>query len=125
MAPMSLRDAGTAPVKGRWYALLADHGEGVGMLTRTYRYTSPSGEEYAENQRQLYVLQVVEPATYGVGYSTEDSVLCMWLDSPSPGRVAVHHLSFPVTQFVELVGEGEEPPEYVALQEQQATVGGV
>ncbi|MFJ4739079.1 hypothetical protein [Streptomyces sp. NPDC088775] len=105
--------------------LLSDHGEGVGMLTRSYRYTSPTGEEYADNPRQLYVLEVVEPATYGVGYSSEESVLCMWLDSPSPGRVAVHHISFPMSQFVELVGEGAEPPEFEDLQTQQSSLGGL
>ncbi|MET9470519.1 hypothetical protein [Streptomyces sp. NPDC002922] len=89
------------------------------MLTKTYRYTSPTGEEHPDNPRQLYVLEVVEPATYGVGYSSEESVLCMWLDSPSPGRVAVHHLSFPLSQFLELVGEGAEPPEFGDLKAQQ------
>ncbi|WP_411087794.1 hypothetical protein [Streptomyces sp. 061-3] len=118
-APSSLKDSGTDPEVGKWYALLADYGDGVGMLTKTYRYTSPTGEEHPDNPRQLYVLEVVEPATYGVGYSSEDSVLCMWLDSPSPGRVAVHHLSFPLSQFLELVGEGVEPPEFGDLKAQQ------
>jgi hypothetical protein len=119
-APTSLKDSGIAPEKGNWYALLSDHGDGVGMLTRSYHYTSPSGEEYPDSVRQLYVLEVVEPATYGVGYSTEDSVLCMWLASPTPGRIAVHHLSLPVSQFTELVTEGAEPPEYEDLRVQQA-----
>ncbi|MET8342466.1 hypothetical protein [Streptomyces microflavus] len=123
-APKTLKASGLSPEKGNWYALLSDHGNGVGMLTQSYRYTSPSGEEHPDNSRQLYVLEVVEPATYGVGYSSEDSVLCMWLDSPSPGRIAVHHISFPMTQFVELVGEGAEPPEFADLQAQQASLGG-
>ncbi|MFJ3270998.1 hypothetical protein [Streptomyces sp. NPDC086776] len=118
-APSSLKDSGTDPAVGKWYALLADYGDGVGMLTKTYRYTSPTGEEHPDNPRQLYVLELVEPATYGVGYSSEESVLCMWLDSPSPGRIAVHHISFPMSQFVELVGEGAEPPEFADLKAQQ------
>lgn len=123
-APSSLKDSGTAPEKGKWYSLLSDHGDGVGMLTKTYHYTSPTGEEHPDNPRQLYVLEVVEPATYGVGYSFEESVLCMWLDSPSPGRVAVHHISFPVSQFAELVAEGEEPPEFEDFKAQQSSQGG-
>ncbi|MGW1261197.1 hypothetical protein ACWD7Y_04450 [Streptomyces drozdowiczii] len=119
-APKSLSDSGSSPEKGSWYALLSDHGDGVGMLTRSYHYTSPSGEKHPDSVRQLYVLEVVEPATHGVGYSTEDTVLCMWLDSPSPGRIAVHHISFPMSQFTELVGEGEEPAEYADLLAQQA-----
>ncbi|UXX94000.1 hypothetical protein N7U49_21575 [Streptomyces sp. AD2-2] len=94
------------------------------MLTKTFRYTSPIGEEHPDNPRQLYVLEVVEPATYGVGYSSEESVLCMWLDSASPGRVAVHHISFPVSQFTELVAEGEEPPEFEDFQAQRSGQGG-
>ncbi|MFD9815137.1 hypothetical protein [Streptomyces sp. NPDC059080] len=93
------------------------------MLTTTYRYVSPTGGEYPDNPRQLCVLDIVEPATSGVGYSAEESVLCMWLDSPSPGRIAVHHISFPVSQFAELVAEGKEPPEYADLQAQQAGGG--
>ncbi|WNI17630.1 hypothetical protein [Actinacidiphila sp. ITFR-21] len=90
------------------------------MLTKSFHYVSPSGAEHRDNPRQLYVLEVVEPATYGVGYSSEESVLCMWLDSALPGRLAVHHISFPMSQFVELVAEGEEPPEYADLLAQQA-----
>lgn len=117
-APSSLKDSGKDPEKGRWYSLLSDHGDGVGMVTKSWHYTSPSGEEYPDNTRQLYVLEVVEPATYGVGYSAEESVLCMWLNSPTPGRITVHHISFPVPQFIELVAVGEEPPEYADLKEQ-------
>lgn len=115
----SLKDSGSSPQKGKWYRLLSDHGDGVGMLTKSWHYTSPSWEEYRDNPRQLFVLEVVEPATYGVGYSPEDSVLCMWLNAPSPGRITVHHLSFPMPQFVELAAEGEEPPEYADLRAQQ------
>ncbi len=51
-------------------------------------------------------------------------MLCMWLDSASPGRVAVHHISFPVSQFTELVAEGEEPPEFEDFQAQRSGQGG-
>ncbi|MFE5853202.1 hypothetical protein ACFQ61_08270 [Streptomyces sp. NPDC056500] len=118
--PSSLLDSGVIPKRGHWYALLSDHGEGVGMLTKSYNYTSPSGDEHLGLTRQLYVLDVVGPATYGVGYNTESSALCMWVHSPAPGRVAVHHLSLPIGQFIELVGVGEEPPEYGALQSQMS-----
>ncbi|NIY68052.1 hypothetical protein [Streptomyces malaysiensis] len=91
------------------------------MLTATYRYTSPSGEVVDDAARQLLVLDLLEPATAGVGYSSQTTVLCMWLDSPSSGQIAgVHHLSFPVDLFAELVAEGEEPPEYADLLAQQA-----
>lgn len=115
----SLKDSKSSPEKGKWYRLLSDHGDGVGMLTKSWHYTSASGEEYRDNPRQVYVLEIVEPATYGVGYCAEESVLCMWLNAPTPGRLTVHHLSFPLSQFAELVAAGEEPPEYADLKEQQ------
>ena len=68
----------------------------------------------------LLVLAVVEPATYGVGYSAEYSVVAMWLVQNAPGRFSQHHISFPMSQFTELVAAGEEPPEYADWQAQQA-----
>ncbi|MFE2539040.1 hypothetical protein [Actinacidiphila glaucinigra] len=118
--PQSLADTGAVPEKGSWYQLLADFGEGVGMLTRTHRYRPAGEEDVQESDRQLLALDIVAPATAGVGYSAEETVLCLWLESAGPGRLAMHHISFPRSQFVELVGAGEEPPQWAAWQAQQA-----
>ncbi|MFF8283335.1 hypothetical protein ACF06W_11500 [Streptomyces albus] len=126
MGTGSLKESGITPEKGAWYRLLSDHGDGVGMLTASYHYTSPAGEKYPDNARMLQVLDVVAPATHGVGYSPEKSVLCMWLHSPSPGRrLVAHHISFPMSQFIDLVGVGSEPPEFADFQAQQVDAGGL
>lgn len=116
----SLAETEVTPVRGKWYRLLADFGEGVGMLTATHRYRTPGSEEIQESDRMLLVLAVVEPATYGVGYSPEHTVVAMWLEQTAPGRFSQHHISFPMAQFTELVGPGEEPPEYADWQTQTA-----
>lgn len=116
----SLAESDEKPARGQWYRLLSDFGEGVGMLTRTHRYRAPGAEEDQESDRMLLVLAIVEPAAYGVGYSPEETVVAMWLEQTAPGRITQHHLSFPMTQFAELVGPGVEPPEYADWQAQQA-----
>jgi hypothetical protein len=116
----SLAETGDTPTRGKWYRLLSDFGEGVGMLTRTHRYRTPGSDEFQESDRMLLVLAVVEPATAGVGYSAEDTVVAMWLEQTAPGRFSQHHISFPESQFAELVGPGEEPPEYADWQAQTA-----
>ncbi|MGW3860694.1 hypothetical protein ACWEDZ_04330 [Streptomyces sp. NPDC005047] len=83
------------------------------MLTKQHRYKDQDAD------RMLRVLAIVEPATSGVGYSAEDTVLCLWLEAAVPGRLSLHHISFPKSQFVELVGSGTEPPEYADWQAQQ------
>lgn len=117
---VSLAESGDTPVRGQWYRLLADVGEGVGKLTRTHRYRAPDSDETREVDRHLLVLDVVEPATAGVGYSAEKSVLAMWLGQAAPGRLSQHHIALPMTQFCDLVGPGEEPPEWADWQAQQA-----
>lgn len=116
----SLTETEDTPAKGKWYRLLSDFGEGVGMLSRTRRYRSPGSDEVQEDDRMLLVLEVVEPATAGVGYSAEDTVVAMWLEQTAPGRLSQHHISFPQSQFCDLVGPGEEPPEYRDWQAQMA-----
>jgi hypothetical protein len=113
----------TGPQKGQWYRLIADFGEGVGMLTKTWRYASPTGVEYPDNPRTVLVLQVVEPAASGVGYSPEDTVLCLWIRTSRPGRLSAHHLSLPVTQFLEVFEDGVEPPEWADWQAQMQAGG--
>ncbi|AZM47816.1 hypothetical protein DMB38_20290 [Streptomyces sp. WAC 06738] len=109
-----------APARGSWYQLLSDFGEGVGMLTKTHRYRLSDSDDVQESDRMLLVLAIVEPASYGVGYSPEYTVVAMWLEQTAPGRFSQHHISFPMTQFTEIVGPGEEPPEYADWQAQQA-----
>jgi len=116
----SLAETEDIPARGQWYRLLSDFGEGVGMLTKTHRYRSPGSDDVQESDRMLLVLAIVEPAAYGVGYSPEYTVVAMWLEQTAPGRFSQHHLSFPMSQFTELVGPGEEPPEYGDWQTQQA-----
>ncbi|MGW3153723.1 hypothetical protein [Streptomyces sp. NPDC001089] len=116
----SLAESGDTPVRGQWYRLLADFGDGVGMLTKTHRYRSPGGEDFQESDRMLLVLAIVEPAAHGVGYSPEYSVVAMWLEQSAPGRFSQHHISFPMQQFTELTAPGEEPPEYADWQAQNA-----
>ncbi|MFE4527113.1 hypothetical protein ACFRMO_07930 [Streptomyces anulatus] len=118
-----LKSTGATPAKGKWYTLLTDFGEGVGMLARKRRYRAGDQQTAEEEDRQLLVLDILEPATYGVGYSSEKTVLCMWLEASAPGRLSQHHISFPLTQFVELVGQGKEPPEWADWQAQQSPVG--
>ncbi|MEU1552152.1 hypothetical protein ABZ517_05445 [Streptomyces scabiei] len=108
------------PARGQWYRLLSDFGEGVGMLTQTHRYRAPGSDEIQESDRMLLVLAIVEPASYGVGYSPEHTVVAMWLEQTAPGRFSQHHISFPMGQFRDLVGPGEEPPEYADWQAQMA-----
>lgn len=117
-ATKSLAEAGVLPEKGKWYRLLSDFGVGVGMLTRAHRYRPAGSETDIESDRMLLVLDVVESATHGVGYAYEDSVLSLWLAQTGPGRLSAHHLSLPMTQFTELVGAGEEPPEWQDWQNQ-------
>ncbi|WP_369042242.1 hypothetical protein [Streptomyces sp. Midd1] len=119
----SLAESGKTPARGQWYRLLRDFGEGVGMLTQTHRYRPSGSDDMQESDRMLLVLAIVEPASYGVGYSPERSVVAMWLEQTAPGRFSQHHLSFPMTQFTELVGPGEEPPEYADWQVQMAGTG--
>ncbi|MFV0135503.1 hypothetical protein ACLGIH_20165 [Streptomyces sp. HMX87] len=119
----SLAETEDTPAKGQWYRLLSDFGEGVGMLTRTHRYRPPGGDEVQEHGRMLLVLDVVAPATAGVGYSAEDTVVAMWLEQTAPGRLSQHHISLPESQFCALVGPGEEPPEYADWQAQMAGGG--
>lgn len=116
--PKSLKKAGKSPEVGQWYRLLSDFGNGVGMLKKSRRYRNRRGEEIADNPRQLLVLDIVEPGTAGVGYSAEQTVLCLWLDQAGAGRLTPRHLSLPASQFVELVTDGSEPPEYPDWQEQ-------
>jgi hypothetical protein len=116
----SLAQARDTPARGQWYKLLSDVGEGVGMLTRTHRYRPPGADEAQESDRQLLVLDIVEPATAGVGYSAEETVIAMWLEQTAPGRLSQHHISFPMSQFTDLVGPGEEPPEWADWQAQMA-----
>lgn len=116
----SLKKAKETPERGKWYRLLEDFGEGVGMLTKTRRYRPAGSDVVQEGDRMLLVLAVVEPASYGVGYSPEYTIVAMWLEQTGPGRITQHHISFPMTQFTELVGPGEEPPEYADWQAQQA-----
>lgn len=116
----SLAETNKTPARGQWYRLLSDFGEGVGMLTKTHRYRAPGSDEIQESDRMLLVLAIVEPASYGVGYSAERSVVAMWLEQSAPGRFSQHHISFPMTQFTELVGSGKEPPEYADWQAQMA-----
>ncbi|MFC9505414.1 hypothetical protein [Streptomyces sp. NPDC057002] len=87
------------------------------MLTKTHYYKDQ------DEVRMLRVLEILEPATYGVGYSAEKTVLCMWLESPAPGRLVQHNISFPLSQFVALFGVGEEPPEYVDWQAENSSGG--
>lgn len=119
-ATKSLKKAGTQPEKGQWYKLLADYGVGVGMLTKTWRYRPAGAEKDIDNPRMLRVLEIMQPATHGIGYATEDSVLALWLAQSGPGRLAAHHISLPLSQFVELVGAGQEPPEWADWQAQQS-----
>ncbi|MEV7902162.1 hypothetical protein [Streptomyces anulatus] len=120
-----LSETGATPKKGQWYTLLDDFGEGVGMLTRKRGHrVADQEQDVREDDRQLLVLDVLEPATYGVGYSSEQTVLCMWLEASAPGRLSQHHISFPLSQFTDLVGLGQEPPEWVSWQAQQSASGG-
>lgn len=116
----SLSETDGTPARGKWYRLLSDFGDGVGMLTKTHRYRSPGSDEIQESDRMLLVLAIVEPATYGVGYSAEKTVVAMWLEQTAPGRFSQHHISFPQSQFTDLVGPGKEPPEYADWQAQMA-----
>lgn len=119
----TLKKSGTTPEPGKWYTLLADFGEGVGMLTQKRRYRGGKQQTAQESDRQLLVLDILEPATYGVGYTSEKSVLCMWLEASAPGRLSQHHISFPLSQFIELAGQGQEPPEWADWQAQQSAPG--
>ncbi|MFH9731866.1 hypothetical protein [Streptomyces sp. NPDC017260] len=116
----SLQESGITPEKGKWYRLLTDFGEGVGMLTRTRRYRPAGAEGDVEGDRMLYVLDVAAPATHGIGYANEDSVVALWLSQSGPGRLSAHHISLPLSQFCDLTGEGEEPPEWADWQAQQS-----
>lgn len=116
----SLAETEDTPARGQWYQLLSDFGQGVGMLTKTHRFQAPGSDEIQESDRMLLVLDIVEPATAGVGYSAEDTVVAMWLEQTAPGRFSQHHISFPESQFCDLFGAGEEPAEYAAWQTQQA-----
>jgi hypothetical protein len=106
--PETLRAAGKGPVRGRWYRLLYDIGEGPGMIPAVFAAGGVDGV-----LRQMQVLEVCDPEVFGVGDFVDQAVLCRWMDVAS-GRPVERRMSFSRDQFLDAFAVGEKPAEFVA-----------